>query len=175
MTIVDYLVSTALVLLVIPQIRGDRLTLVNAARPVVLVAAAAAYYLRGVPTQGNDALLDLLLTALGVTLGTSCALTTRLTVRADGALFAKAGVAAAVLWVLGMAGRFTFEYYATHGGAHAVVAFSIRHRITGDEAWTTALIFMALAEVVSRLVTIRVRGRMTVGTASRALLPAAEA
>ncbi len=174
MTIVDYIVSTALVLLVVPQIRGDRLTLANALRPVVLVALAAAYYLRGVPTQGNDALLDVLLTALGLTLGTGCALTTRLTVGDDGTPFAKAGAAAAVLWVLGMAGRFTFVYYASHSGAHAVATFSFKHHITGTEAWTTALILMALAEVTSRLVTIRIRARMLASSASSAR-PAVEA
>lgn len=168
MTIVDYLVSSALVLLVIPQIRGDKLTLVNAIRPVVLVGIAAAYYLRGVPTQGNDVLLDTLLTLLGVTLGTSCALTTRLTIGADGTPFAKAGVAAAILWVIGMAGRFTFEYYATHGGARSVATFSINHQISSSEEWTTALIFMALAEVISRLITIRTRSRLLT-SANRAL------
>ena len=173
MTIVDYLVSTALVLLVIPQIHGDKLTMSNAIRPVVLVAAAAAYYLRGVPTQGNDVLLDTLLTLLGVALGTSCALTTRLTAGEDGIAFAKAGVAAAILWVVGMAGRFTFEYYATHGGARSVATFSIKHQITGSEAWTTGLIFMALAEVLSRLITIRTRARIV--TAASRVAPAAEA
>jgi hypothetical protein len=172
MNIVDYIVSIALVLLVIPQIRGDKLTMTNAIRPVVLVAAAAAYYLRAFPTQGNDVLLDTLLTLLGIALGTSCALTTRLSVADDGAAFAKAGVAAAVLWVIGMAGRFTFEYYATHGGAQSVANFSIKHQITSSAEWTTALIFMALAEVLSRLITIRTRARLLTST-SRAL-PAAK-
>lgn len=160
MTIIDYLVSTALVLLVIPQILGDRLTLSNMLRPLVLVAAASAYYLRGVPSQGHDIQLYGLLAALGALLGTSCALATRLSVRTDGPAFAKAGALAAVLWVLGMAGRFAFEYYATHGGAHSVAVFSLNHRITSSEAWTTALIFMALAEVLSRLITIRIRARL---------------
>jgi hypothetical protein len=165
MNIVDYLVSTALVLLVIPQIRGDRLTTANAVRPVVLVAVAAAYYLHGVPTQGNDVLLDVLLGALGVAIGTSCALTTRLTAGADGVPFAKAGVAAAVLWVIGMAGRFAFVYYSSHGGVRSVATFSMDHRITGKDAWTVALILMALGEVLSRLVTIRVRARRVTAAA----------
>jgi hypothetical protein len=159
MSIVDYLISTALVLLVIPQIRGAKLTTANAIRPVVLVAAAAAYYLRGVPTQGDDVLLDVLLLALGTALGVSCALTTRISRGDDGVPFVKAGVAAAVLWVAGMAGRFAFIYYANHGGAHSVARFSIKHQITGSEAWTTALLLMALSEVVARLVVIRLRAR----------------
>lgn len=160
MSIVDYIVSTALVLLVIPQILGDRLTLRTAIRPVVLVGAAAAYYLRGVPTQGNDLLLDLVLVAVGLALGGGCALATRVSSGADGIPFAKAGVVAAILWVAGMAGRFAFIYYANHGGAHAVADFSRDHQITGSEAWTTALIFMALAEVLSRMAVIRLRGHM---------------
>jgi hypothetical protein len=167
MTIIDYLISTALVLLVIPQIRGSKMTMISVVRPVVLVAAAAAYYLRGVPTQGNDVLLDVLLIALGAALGVSCALTTGITPGEDGTPYAKAGVAAAVLWVLGMAGRFAFQYYANHSGAQSVVNFSARHQITSGEAWTAALIFMALAEVVSRLIVMRVRGRLLTSATRR--------
>ena len=58
MTIIDYLISSALVLLVIPQILGAKMTWISVARPVVLVGAASAYYLRGVPTQGHDVLLE---------------------------------------------------------------------------------------------------------------------
>jgi len=167
MTIIDYLISSALVLLVIPQILGGRMTWVSVARPVVLVAAAAAYYLRGVPTQGNDVLLDVLLVALGTALGTSCALTTIITPGKDGIPYAKAGIAAAILWVLGMAARFAFQYYANHSGVTAVTNFSVKHQITSTEAWTTALIFMALAEVTSRLIVMRVRGRLLTSAAQR--------
>jgi hypothetical protein len=167
MTIIDYLISTALVLLVIPQIRGSKMTMISVVRPVVLVAAAAAYYLRGVPTQGNDVLLYVLLIALGAALGISCAATTSITPGEDGIPYAKAGIAAAILWVLGMAGRFAFQYYANHSGAQSVVNFSVKHQITSDEAWTAALIFMALAEVVSRLIVMRVRGRLLTGAAQR--------
>jgi hypothetical protein len=167
MTIIDYLISTALVLLVIPQIRGSKMTMISVVRPVVLVAAAAAYYLRGVPTQGNDVLLDVLLIALGAALGISCAATTSITPGEDGIPYAKAGIAAAILWVLGMAGRFAFQYYANHSGAQSVVNFSVKHQITSSEAWTAALIFMALAEVVSRLIVMRVRGRLLTSAARR--------
>ena len=167
MTIIDYLISTALVLLVIPQIRGSKMTMISVVRPVVLVAAAAAYYLRGVPTEGNDVLLDVLLIALGAALGISCAATTSITPGEDGTPYAKAGIAAAILWVLGMAGRFAFQYYANHSGAQSVVSFSVKHQITSTEAWTAALIFMALAEVVSRLIVMRVRGRLLTSAARR--------
>ena len=169
MTIIDYLISATLVLLVIPQIRGGKMTWISVVRPVVLVAAAAAYYLRGVPTQGNDVLLDVLLVALGTALGVSCAVTTRIDFRPgdDGVPYAKAGVAAAILWVLGMAGRFSFQYYANHSGTQAVINFSVKHQITSTAAWTAALLFMALAEVTSRLIVMRVRGRLLTSTEGR--------
>ena len=172
MTTLDYVIDAALVLLVILQMRGAKMTLMSTIRPVGLVAVAAAFYLRGVPTQGNDVLLDVLLIALGTALGVGCALTTAITTREDGVLFAKAGVTAALLWVLGMAGRFTFEYYANHSGAQSVYNFSVKHQITSTEAWTAALLFMALAEVLSRLIVMRVRGRM-ITSAARTTVTAA--
>lgn len=64
---------------------------------------------------------------------------------------------AAALWVAGMAARTGFEYVATHSGAHAITASSRGNSITGTDAWTAALLFMALAQVLVRLETVRVR------------------
>lgn len=61
-----------------------------------------------------------------------------------------AGAGFAALWVLVVAGRVTFAEWATHGGSRAVTEFSVRHQITGAEAWTAAFVLMALAMVVAR-------------------------
>jgi len=159
MTTTDYLIAAALILLVIPQIRGTRLTLRNLVLPVVLVGAAAAYYLKSVPTQGHDVLLDVVCVGAGALLGVGCGLATRFVKDAEGFLVAKAGVVAAVLWVAGMAARTGFEYAATHSGAQAITDFSRTNSITGSDAWTAALLLMALAQVLARLVTVRTRGR----------------
>ena len=157
MTTTDYLIAAALILLVIPQIRGMRLTLRSLVMPIVLVAAAAAYYLKSVPTQGHDVLLDVLCVAAGALLGVGCGLATRLVRGSDGVLIAKAGVVAAVLWILGMASRTGFEYAATHGGGHAIADFSRTNSITGAGAWTAALLFMALTQVLARTAAVRLR------------------
>ncbi len=57
MTTTDYLINIVLVAFVILQVKGGRLTLKTALRPVICVAAAAVYYLQGIPTAGNDVLL----------------------------------------------------------------------------------------------------------------------
>ena len=66
MTLTDYLINIALIALVILQIRGSRLDLKSAIRPVILVAAAAVYYLRAFPTAGNDVILYAVLGGIGV-------------------------------------------------------------------------------------------------------------
>ncbi|MEU0950084.1 hypothetical protein ABZ379_46685 [Streptomyces canus] len=159
MTTTDYLISAVLVLLVIPQIRGTRQTLRNALLPVVAVAAAAAYYLKSFPTQGHDVQLDLIGVLVGAALGLACGATTRLSRGSDGIAVAKAGVAAAVLWIAGMASRAGFEIWATHSGSATVAQFSRDNLITGSAAWTAALLLMALAQVLSRLAVVRVKAR----------------
>ena len=161
MTTTDYLINIGLVALVMLQIRGSRLDMKTALRPVICVAAAALYYLRGVPTSGNDIRLDLVLGGVGLILGVACALTTRVWRAYDGRAYAKAGGIAAALWVIGIGSRLGFEEFWTHGGTHAIVNFSIAHDITGQSAWIAGLVMMALAEVISRLVVIRVRALRT--------------
>jgi hypothetical protein len=160
MTSTDYLISTVLVLLVIPQIRGMRISLRSLLMPLVAVAAAALYYLKSVPTGGNDVQLDLVLGLVGVVLGVLTGVTTKIVRDREGYLVAKAGVIAAVLWILGMAARTAFVYYAEHSGAHAVTTFSINHQITGSAAWTAALVLMSLVQVLARTAAVRIRARM---------------
>jgi hypothetical protein len=155
----DYIINGALVLLVLRQIRGSRLDLVNLVLPVVLVGGAAAYFLRSVPTAGNDLTLDLVLAGAGAALGFLCALATRVWRGSDGMPMAKAGGIAAVLWVLGIGARMAFAFFSGHGAGPAITRFSIAHSITSSDAWVAALVMMALAEVLTRLITLRLRAR----------------
>ena len=157
MTTTDYLISAVLVLLVIPQVRGMRIGLRSLLLPLVAVGGAAAYYLKSVPTSGHDLALDLATGAVGLALGILCGLFTRVYPDGKGSLISKAGVAAAILWIVGMAARTGFAYEANHGGAHAIYTFSVNNQITGADAWTAALVLMALVQVLARLVVIRVK------------------
>ncbi|MFE2138890.1 hypothetical protein ACFW9X_37900, partial [Streptomyces sp. NPDC059466] len=69
MTTTDYIISAALILLVVPQIRGTRQTLLHTLLPLAAVAAAAAYYLKSFPTQGHDIRLDAVTVAAGAAPG----------------------------------------------------------------------------------------------------------
>ena len=157
MNATDYAINAILVLLVLRQIRETRLTWQILLLPVLIVIGAACYYLRSVPTAGNDIVLDLTLAAVGATLGGLCALATRLRRGADGVPLSRAGLTAAILWVVGIGARMGFAYATSHGAAPAIGRFSVAHSITSADAWVAALFLMALAEVVTRLAVLWLR------------------
>jgi hypothetical protein len=68
-----------------------------------------------------------------------------------------------------------FYFAATHGAGPAIAAFSIAHHITGSAAWTAALVMMALADVLTRLVVIYLRGRRLTATDTPALVTPVQA
>jgi hypothetical protein len=156
-SVTDYIVNSILVLLVVRQIYGTRLTLQTLVLPVALVAVAVAYYHPSVPTAGNDVALYVTLGGTGVVLGTLCALATHMRRGPDGVAVAKAGWLAAAAWVAGIGARMAFAISATHGGEPAIARFSATHHITSGDAWVAALFAMALAEVTARLVVLRLR------------------
>ncbi|MFK8848030.1 hypothetical protein [Streptomyces sp. Ac-502] len=156
MNIADYIVNGILILLVLRQIREGRLSLFNLVLPVVLVVGVAVYYLRSVPTSGNDLVLEMALAGSGAVLGVLCGVATRLRRKPDG-VYVKAGLAAAALWVFGMALRMCFAFAADHGAGDAIADFSRSTDISGAQAWVAAFVLMALAQAVARLAVIRYR------------------
>lgn len=150
MSLSDYLLNTALIVLVVRQVRGKKLTWFGLAWPIGLVAYVGATYLRSVPEDGNDLALVIAGTMTGVVLGCLCGWLTRVYRSPDGVVVAKATGMAAALWVIGVGSRLGFALYAEHGGQASITAFSVAHAITGAAAWTACLILMALAEVLGR-------------------------
>ncbi len=159
MSLSDYLLDSILILLVVRQMRTARYDRRAMILPLAVVAVVGKRYLHGVPAHGHSLLLVCGLVAVGLVLGTCSALATR--VWSDGGRYAlvRAGLVSAALWVVGMGGRMAFSIWASHGGDHALTAFSLRHGITDRNAWTAALVLMALTEVVSRVGVLYLRGR----------------
>jgi len=152
----DYLLNAVLVLLVVRQIRGSKLDLMNLVLPLAITAVVAFEYLRSIPTQGNDLVLILGLTGVGIALGAAAAATTHLNLGKDGVPFAKA-----------------FSYASDHGMGASIGRFSVQHSITGSQAWVAALVLMALGEVVTRMAVLRLRGHRLTSGARRSTLTAA--
>jgi hypothetical protein len=89
------------------------------------------------------------LATVGLALGLGCGALT--TVRREGAdVVAWATIPAAALWVVGMGSRLGFGIVALNGGAQAIGRLSERLHVHSAGTWPTALILMALSEVLSR-------------------------
>jgi hypothetical protein len=166
MTTTDYLIDSALVLLVLLQIKERKLTTQAIVRPIVIVGVAVANYFHNIPTAGNDLVLIAALALTGLSIGVASALAVRMRRDADGDVLARAGWASAFFWVLGMGSRFAFLIWISHGGSSSIASFSATHSITSGAAWTDALLGMAVLEVLGRSLAMALRRRQlqAVGT-----------
>lgn len=172
MTTTDYAIDALLILVIFRQVRETRSDWRSLLLPLVLIAFVVSHYLTSVPTDGNDVLLDVVLGGVGIALGTACGLTMRQRADGDGTVWTRAGRVAVAIWLAGMVSRLAFELYANGGGAASVASFSRAHEITGADAWTTALVLMAVGQALTKIVVQRARGhRLTAGT-TRPAVPA---
>ncbi len=157
MSITDYLIDSALVLLVLLQIKERPLTTKALIRPMIIVGVAVLNYLHGIPTAGNDLVLIGVLATLGLLIGTASGQTVLMRRGADGEVLARARWMSGFFWVLGMGSRFAFLIWINNGGAATIGHFSAQHSITSGEAWTVALLAMAVFEVCGRSLLLSTR------------------
>ena len=152
----DIIISAGLIFLVLRQIRGRKLTTAGLIWPVGLVLWAAFDYLKTIPPYTSDITFVVVLAFTGVVLGTACGLLTTVYLF-GGAVKAKARPVAAVLWTIGMASRIVFGLFALHGGADIIAKMSSQLNLHAESTWSTALIVMALCEVLSRSAVLGLR------------------
>lgn len=173
MTTSQYFLNLALLAWIISSNVGTRaLTRRRLTLPLFIVASAGWFYLKDLPTVGNDGQLELLGLAGGVLLGVVAALTVR--VHRDGErVLATAGAAFVTIWVAVIGGRVLFAYGAEHWFSRSIGEFSQAHLITGGDAWTAAFVIMALAMVVSRLAVTGIRAARLSGEQIRTEGPVA--
>jgi hypothetical protein len=165
MNINMYVINAILILMVIRQVREHPLDLRSLAVPVLAVGCAAVLFLHSVPAGGNDIVLELSCVLAGAVMGAIGGLATRLRLGADGRPLGRAGWLAASMWVGGVGARLAFAVAAGNGAGPAIARFSVANHITGEAAWIAALIMMALADVLTRLVIIYLRGRRLTASA----------
>ena len=152
MSTTQYLLNAGLLAFVLWANLGTRtVSLARFTLPLLLVAVAAAVFLRDVPTAGNDLGLELVGVGVGAVLGLVAAALVQIDRNRTGCLVMRAGGAYAALWIAVIGGRCVFAYGADHWFGRQIGEFSMTHRITGADAWTAAFILMALAMVVVRV------------------------
>ena len=139
--------------------------------PAAIVVVGGYAFLRDVPTMGHDVQLEIVGAVTGAVLGVVAAALAPVRQRGDG-LVVTAGAAFAALWMAVIGGRVAFAEWATHSGARTIGEFSMRHQITGADAWTAAFVLMALAMVVTRYAGTAVAGTVVRRTPAVAGSPA---
>jgi hypothetical protein len=160
MTTADYILTAALVVVVLRQARERRIDFRSFVLPLVAVFLVAHAYVHSIPTSGSDLVFVAAVALIGLTLGLLGGLATHVRFD-DGIAFARAGWLACGLLVFGIGARLAFSVAMRHGAAPAVRSFSVDHHI-GAAAWPVALVSMAILEVVARQVVVQLRGRRIV-------------
>ena len=175
MNINMYVINAILVLMVVRQIREHSLDLRSLAVPVLAVGAAAVMFLHSVPGGGNDIALELLGVlggrghGRGRRPGHPAAPRRRRPAAGPGRRAGGQHV--------GRRGRgpdgLRVRRHARRRPGHRAGS-RIAHHITGSAAWVAALVMMALADVLTRLAVVYLRGRRLAAApaAAPALIPA---
>jgi hypothetical protein len=145
-----------------------KITRFRVARPLVTALLIVPFFIKGLATSGTGLALELILTTVGLILGLAAA--TQIHVYRGGTAgraVTRAGVPYAVLWTLVIAARMAFSYGSVHWFGSWLARWMTDHTVD-SAAITDALIFMALAMLLTRVVSIGVRARSQ-GEAARAI------
>jgi hypothetical protein len=169
MTAYDYLLTAALLLVVVRQIRGRRLSGAALYVPIAVTAYAAFQYLHTIPTSGNDLVVVVAGAGIGLALGALCGVFTLVYPDRDGVPFARATGPAAALWVAGIGSRVVFSLWAQHGGGAALARFTVAHALS-PAAWVTGFVLMAILEAAARTAVLLVRARRLAAPSAGAIM-----
>lgn len=110
-------------------------------------------------TAGNDLVLAAIMVLIGATIGVASGQTVIMRRGTAGEALARSGWISGFFWVLGMGSRMAFLVWISHGGSATIATFSAQHSITSSQAWTVALLGMAVAEVLGRTAVLAIRSR----------------
>jgi hypothetical protein len=128
-------------------------------RPLGLAAGIIPLYLKAVATHGNGLTLEVILAAAGIVLGLIATglMTVYRRPGTDKAL-SRTGAAYAGLWAVVIGARAAFSYGSDHWFSAQLGHWMTSNGVTGN-AITDALIFMAIAMLLTRTIAMAVRAR----------------
>jgi hypothetical protein len=158
----DALIFNAIVLFVVLEAdigKHRKIGWFRIVRPFITSGAAVAIFMKAIATTGTGLTLELALGAAGLALG--LAATALMTVYRSPRTHkpvSRAGLAYAGLWAVVIGARIAFSYGSVHWFGHQLDQWMSQHGVT-SAALTDALIFMAIAMVVTRTAGLALRAR----------------
>lgn len=127
------------------------------ARPLLLSIAIVPSFVHTLSTHGNDLVLQLAGTAAGVLVGLLAVSAMKVDHSGpSGTPSTEAGVGYALVWTVIAAGRLVFAYGSQHWFGATVAREAIKLHVTGTGI-TNALVFMAIAAVITRTLAVWTR------------------
>ena len=133
-------------------------------RPLIVAAVIIPLFIKSPATRGDALALELAGTAAGILLGIAAAALIRVHRNpATGKILSSAGAGYATLWTTVAAARTAFSYGAVHWFPTQLVHWGIAHQVTAD-ALTDALVFMAIAMLLTRTLGLATRAARTTPT-----------
>ncbi len=152
-----------------------KLTKFRLLRPLGLAAAIIPLYVTAVTTHGHGLTLEIALAIAGIVLGLlATSLMTIYRSPKTGKPVSRAGAAYTALWTVVIGARAAFSYGSTHWFGPQLGHWMARNAVTAN-AITDALIFMAVAMIVTRTIAMASRARHLPNPRAGATIPELEA
>jgi hypothetical protein len=140
-----------------------KITRMRLIRPLIIAAVIAPFWISGVAGSGTGLWVELAGIGTGIVLGLTAAALMRAYIADNGRPYSYAAVPYALLWVVVIGARLWFAYASNHDIRVPLGTWMYAHQLT-TSALIDALIFLALAMVLTRTASLAVRWRARRGT-----------
>jgi hypothetical protein len=139
--------------------------------PLITSLLIVPFFIKGAATAGTGLALEVALIAAGLLAGLLAASQMGVYLSPQtGRPATRAGLAYALVWAAVMVARTAFSYGSAHWLAAPLGRWMASQHVTSD-ALTDALIFMALAMVLTRVAAMAIRGRAVTQRAATTAIP----
>ncbi|WP_460333719.1 hypothetical protein [Actinoallomurus acanthiterrae] len=151
--------ATILVIILATDLGRKRVTNMRILRSFIAVAIVIAIFVHSLPTGGNDLWLQLVGLVVGAVFGLIAGALLPAHRDPSGLIYTTGGVAYALLWLALSSGRVIFAYGTEHWFGPDILRFSIENKLSGQDVYANAFIFMSLAMVLGRSAVLFTRRR----------------
>ena len=142
--------GTILIIILSTDLGTRKVTNMRMLRSILAVVIVLALFVHTLPLDGNDPSLQLAGIGAGVICGLVAAALLPAHRDASGEIYTKGGVGYALVWTALSASRVLFAYGSEHWFSEGIIRFSIEYKLSGQDVYSNAFVFMALAMVLTR-------------------------